>query len=64
MPVVVFYWKVRSDVQYNIIKETMGREYENERELGIGLTGRMRCLGENGMMGFKVWVELLRLRLD
>jgi len=62
LPTVV-YFAMRRDVEYSdVVRTVLGREFMDLKELSRELTRKARVLEENGTVGFKVWVEIVKAR--
>jgi hypothetical protein len=62
LPVVLYFWRQEDSVYHGVVRRALSRVFIDLRELGLELVKRARVLDENGSVGFKIWVEILKAR--
>jgi len=62
LPVVLYFWRQEDSVYHGVVRRSLSRVFGELGELGSELVKRARVLEENGSVGFKIWVEILKAR--
>jgi hypothetical protein len=62
LPVVLYFWQQMGSLYHMLVRKALKRSLNDLTTLGKELVRKERVLEENGSMGFKIWLEILKLK--